>query len=78
MTIKKEIYTNYEFEALCDDLWSGADETLKKIIEEGKCEEFNALIEELYPEGIDLTSLNDLLRFDEEWIFETLGIEEEE
>ena len=58
--------------------WSGAIETQKRIIEEGKQEEFEMLIEELYQDGIDETTLNDLLWFEEEWLFECLGIEEEE
>lgn len=58
--------------------WSGASRTQAKIIEEGKEEEFEYLIEELYPDGITSTQLNDLLWFDSEWLFETLGIEEDE
>ncbi len=57
--------------------WSGAKETKNRIIEEGKEDAFDALIEELYPDGIDETHLNDLLWFEEEWIFECLGITEE-
>ena len=58
--------------------WSGAVETQDKIINEDKAEQFDNIIEELYPDGIDETQLNDLLWFEEEWIFEMLGIEEEE
>ena len=58
--------------------WSGAEETIQVIIENDKVEEFEQLIEELFPEGIDETSLNDLLRFEDSWVFEMLGIEEEE
>lgn len=58
--------------------WSGARDTVEKIEDEGKGDEFVSLIEELYPEGIDRTSLNDLLWFDDEWVFESLGIKEEE
>ena len=58
--------------------WSGAVDTKKKIISAGMTEEFDNLIDELYPDGIDATQLNDLLWFDNEWIFEQLGIEEEE
>ena len=36
------------------------------------------MIEELYPNGIDGTELNDLLWFESDWIYETLGISEEE
>ena len=58
--------------------WSGAIETKDRIIEEGKADNFDQLIEELYPDGLSETSLNDILWFDEEWIFEMLGISDEE
>jgi len=58
--------------------WSGAKDTQETILNEGKGEEFDSLIEELYPDGIDETQLNDLLWFDEEWLYEVLGIAEEE
>lgn len=58
--------------------WSGATDTQNRIIEEGKEKEFDAYIEDLYPDGINETTLNDLLWFEEEMIFEALGIEEEE
>lgn len=37
-----------------------------------------SLIEELYPDGIGRTELNDIMWFDSDWIFETLGISEDE
>ena len=40
----------------------------------GKIRELEALITEMYPEGIDRTGLNDLFRFDGSFIFSTLGI----
>lgn len=58
--------------------WSGAVETKERIIEEGKADNFDQLIEELYPDGLSETSLNDILWFEEEWIFEMLGISDEE
>ena len=58
--------------------WSGAEETIQVIIENDRDEEFEQLIEELFPEGIDETHLNDLLRFEDSWIFEMLGIVSEE
>ena len=33
---------------------------------------------EMYPEGVTETELNDILWFEDEWIFDTLGIETEE
>lgn len=59
------------------EAWSGAVDTQERIIEEGKANDFDALIEELYPDGLSETALNDLLWFEEDWLFEQLGIEEE-
>ena len=55
--------------------WSGATETKNIIINEGKEEEFEELIEELFPNGVSVTELNDLLWFDSEYILNCLGIE---
>ena len=60
------------------EVWSGAIDTKNKIIANDKEDEFDALIEELYPDGIDETQLNDLLWFDDEWVLESLGIYEED
>ena len=58
--------------------WSGATETKKLILDAGLEEEFEGLIEELYPNGLSDTELNDILWFDADWILENLGIKEEE
>ena len=71
MKITREINLR-NFEA-----WSGAKGTLNKLIELDKCEELETVLEDLYPEGMTETQLNDVLWFDVEWIYETLGIEEE-
>lgn len=60
------------------DAWSGAVDTKETIINAGKDKDFDYLIEELYPDGITDTQLNDLLWFEEDWVFEMLGIEIEE
>lgn len=60
------------------DAWSGAKDTKQAIIEAGKEDEFDNLIEELYPDGLSETQLNDILWFESEWLFETLGMTEEE
>ena len=57
--------------------WSGAKDTLNKLIELDKCDELEFILDDLYPDGITETQLNDILWFDDEWIYETLGIEEE-
>ena len=57
------------------EAWSGAIKTKQVILDNNKGEDFNALIEELYPDGLTETQLNDILWFDEDWIFESLGID---
>ena len=59
------------------EAWSGAKDTLNKLIELDKCEELEFILEDLYPDGLTDTQLNDILWFEDEWIYETLGIEEE-
>ena len=56
--------------------WSGAKDTLNKLIELDKCEDLEFILDDLYPDGLTDTQLNDILWFEDEWIYETLGIEE--
>lgn len=58
--------------------WSGAIDTKNTIIDHNKEKEFEYLIDELYPDGLSETQLNDILWFEPEWIFEQLGIEIED
>lgn len=58
--------------------WSGAVETKNTIIEKGFSKKFDNLICAIYPDGLTETQLNDILWFEEDWIFETLGISTEE
>lgn len=71
MTITYELDLN-RFEA-----WSDAKETLERIQREGKCAELENVLEELYPDGMTETELNDLLWFDSESVYEWLGIRSE-
>ena len=58
--------------------WSGAVDTYNLIVEAGKEDELEAILEDLYPDGLSDTELNDLLWFESEWLLESLGIAEEE
>lgn len=58
--------------------WSGAIDTWNKIEEAGVLDELEAVLEDMYPEGIGMTELNDLLWFEPEIVFEWLGLEEED
>ena len=68
----------YELDLATFKAWSGAIDTLDRIREDGKCKELEELLDELYPDGMSETELNDLLRFDSDWVFETLGISDED
>ena len=58
--------------------WSGAVDTWNTIEDNGLLEELDNLLEDLYPDGLSETELNDLLWFDSDWIFEQLGISDDE
>lgn len=59
------------------EAWSGARDTLNRIIEEGKCNELEAILEDCYPDGMTDTELNDLLWFEPDTVFEWVGIRTE-
>lgn len=72
MKIYKELdLTNFE-------PWSGAVDTYNTIYNADKLDDLELLLEELYPDGIDETQLNDILWFESDWLYECLGISEEE
>ena len=57
------------------EFWSGAMFTYDALT----CDELDqieSVLEELYPEGIDETHLNDLFWFETDWIAEILGYED--
>ena len=67
----------YELDLSSFQAWSGAKDTLDRIQREGKCAELENILEELYPDGMTETELNDLLWFDSESVYEWLGIRSE-
>lgn len=74
ITVTTEIEMN--FTDLLGACWSGAIDTLEYIQEHGKEEELLELISEL--DMHDLGTINDFLWFDDEYIYECLGITEED
>tara|TARA_R100000231_G_C5216688_1_gene132214 strand:+ start:19 stop:237 length:219 start_codon:yes stop_codon:yes gene_type:complete len=57
------------------EAWSGGKDTKQLILDNNKEDEFEFLMEDLYPDGMTDTQLNDILWFEEDWICETLGID---
>ena len=70
--------TNENLSLINFEAWSGAKDTKETIISEGKVDEFDSLIEELHPDGLSKTQLNDLLWFEDEFLFENIGIPTDE
>ena len=58
--------------------WSGAVDTWDKIVEADAVDVLDTYLDELYPEGMTATQLNDLLWFDGDNILSDLGISDEE
>lgn len=68
----------YELDLRSFKAWSGAKYTLERVINEGKCDLLEQILEDTYPDGMTETELNDLLWFEPEIIYEWLGIRSEE
>ena len=63
MIIHKEIALE-DFEG-----WCGAEDTISRVYNAGKIRDLEAILEDMYPDGIDATDLNDILRFESETIY---------
>ena len=63
----------YKYESLTEfEFWSGARDTVKYLTED-ELDAIEEMLEELYPDGMDETELNDLFWFEEDTIAEWLG-----
>lgn len=58
------------------DFWSGAKENAKELSGE-QLDNLETILEDAYPDGIDETTLNDMMWFEFDTIKEWLGIEDE-
>jgi hypothetical protein len=63
--IKEESLSNFEF-------WSGAKDTVKYLTE-SELETIEGMLEELNPEGVTETEINDFFWFEEDTIADWLG-----
>lgn len=70
-----EIKKDYDFNDLKANSWSGAINTLETIEENEKEEELMQLLELTFEDVPTETEVNDFLWFDDDFIFEELGIE---
>lgn len=75
INVQKEL----DFEDIKDMVWSGAINTINTIEEHGKSEEFMQMLSEIFYENIPTdTEINDLLWFEPEYIYENLGITDDD
>lgn len=65
---KEESLSNFEF-------WSGAKDRAEKLTSQ-ELDQIEATLEELYPDGMSETEINDLFWFDFETVLEWIGKEE--
>lgn len=65
---REENLTNFEF-------WSGAKNTVEYLTWE-ELETIESMLEEMYPDGMDETDINDFFWFEEDTIAEWLGYED--
>mgnify|MGYP007099963583 CR=1 FL=1 len=59
------------------NFWSGAKENANELSGE-QLDKLETILEDVYPDGIDATDLNDMMWFEFDTIKEWLGIEDEE
>ena len=55
--------------------WGRARKTQRKIISANKDEQFDQLIEDMYPNGISRVDLNDKFAYEDDQILQQLNIE---
>lgn len=67
---KEESLRNFEF-------WSDAKENAKEFTDK-QLDQIETILEDMYPDGMDETEINDLFWFEPETLREWLGIEEED
>lgn len=67
MKVIKEIYDARDF-----DFWSGAKNTVKYLTDDEVETIFN-MLEDIYPDGMDETEVNDFFWFEDETIADWLG-----
>ncbi len=75
MTITKEVSS---FSELYENSWSGAISTLDTIQDHDMEDELMKFLEEEFSEGASETEVNDFLWFEDEYIFDRLGISTED
>ena len=72
----QEARVSYELTKYNYQPWGQAKEAWQYILDNDKFDEFDQLLEEWYPEGIDETDLNDILAYEPENVYEAIGLKD--
>lgn len=75
MYINVTTSNDWDFDDIYRNTWNGAVDTLDIISNEGKENDLMEFLDEVYPDGVDETDLNDFLSFEDDYIFNELGID---
>ena len=54
------------------EFWSGAVDTVKYLTDD-ELDTIESILEDMHPEGMDETDINDIFWFEDDWIAEMLG-----
>lgn len=63
-----------DFTDIWSTAWGQAYNILEEIWNANKVEELMNLLEEVFPDEVDRTELNDLLAYDWEWVYSQIGM----
>jgi len=76
---KEEIKEDLKILADINDYqpWSGAVDFYYEIVDADKLYDLEFILEDIYPDGLTMTQLNDLLWFEEDWLRDMLGMKED-
>lgn len=75
MYINVTTSNDMDFDDIYQNSWSEAVDTLNTISNEGKEDDLMELLDELYPDGVNETELNNFLAFEDDYIFQNLDID---
>lgn len=77
---KEELIINEAAQISLDDLklfkpWGGAKDVWELILAEDKLDDLDKALEDMYPDGLKASELNELLWFESDWIIDALDID---
>lgn len=75
ITVMTSNDNDMDFDDLQNNAWGNATNTLEEVQNHEKEDELMELLDELYPDGVDETELNDFLAYEDDYIFQNLDID---